>query len=145
MRLITKIFLLLATLSFVTLSAATAHAAFDPKGGFQEIDKDQAKQLGLQENTNLVALVIRLTNIVLSIAALGAALFIIIAGARYMMAGGDETKAEKAKHAILYAVIGLIVIGLSAAIVNFTIFAIRGQRQPGGALLPPSGEMTTYV
>ena len=37
------------------------------------------------------------------------------------MSQGEEGETEKAKNTILYAIIGLIVIALSAAIVNFII------------------------
>lgn len=50
---------------------------------------------------------------------------LIIGGAQYIMASGDERMSDRAKHTIMYAVIGLIVIGLSAAVANFVIMAIQ--------------------
>ncbi len=60
-----------------------------------------------------------LINIGLGLVGLIAAIFIVIGGVRYIISRGEEDETEKAKNMILYAVIGLIVIGLSAAIVNF--------------------------
>jgi TRAP-type C4-dicarboxylate transport system permease small subunit len=74
---------------------------------------------------NLLDAVVTIVNIFLLLAGLVAAIFLIIGGVRYITSQGDEDAAGKAKQTVLYAVIGLIVIGLSAAIVNFVIGAIQ--------------------
>ena len=61
----------------------------------------------------------------LVLAALAAAIFLIIGGARYIGSQGDEDAAAEAKNTILYAIIGLIVIGLAAVIVNFFVSALQ--------------------
>lgn len=73
---------------------------------------------GLQGALDLVRAVV---NISLTLVAIAAVIVIIYAGIRYIFAGGEEKKAEEAKNTIVYVVIGLMVIGLSAAIVNFII------------------------
>lgn len=50
-----------------------------------------------------------------------ATLFIIIAGVRYITAGGDPQKVQTAKNEIKYALIGLVIAGMGAAIVNFVV------------------------
>ncbi len=65
-----------------------------------------------------------MVNISLTFIALIAIIFIIIGGVRYIASQGDSKEVEQAKRTILYAVIGLIVIGLSAALVNFVVLAI---------------------
>ena len=65
-----------------------------------------------------------LINIGLALVGIIAAVFLIIGGVRYITSQGDEGQAETAKKTILYAIIGLLVIGLAAAIVNFVIGAI---------------------
>ena len=64
-------------------------------------------------------------NAMLGLAALLAIVILIIAGVIFIASLGDQEKAKQAKYAILYAVIGLIVIGLAAVVVNFVtaIFA----------------------
>ncbi len=74
----------------------------------------------------LVQAIITIVNVLLILAAIIAAIFLVIGGVRYITSSGDEEAADKAKNTILYAVIGLIVIGLSAAIVNFVVGAIQG-------------------
>ncbi len=54
-----------------------------------------------------------------------ALVFIIISGIKFIQSKGDPKEAEGAKQTMTYAIIGLIVIVLAAAIVNF-IGAVTG-------------------
>lgn len=74
---------------------------------------------------NLVDAIIFLLNALLILAALGALIFLIVGGARYIGSQGDEDAAAAAKNTILFSILGLIVIGLAAAIVNFFVRAIQ--------------------
>ena len=65
--------------------------------------------------------VINIINAVIGISGLVAVAFIVYGGIQYMTSSGDASKLQKAKHTILYAVIGLIVCVLAFAIVNFVI------------------------
>ena len=60
-------------------------------------------------------------NAVIGVLGIVAVIVIILGGVQYMMSNGDASKIKKAKDIILYGVIGLIVVILSAAIVNFVI------------------------
>lgn len=75
--------------------------------------------------SDLVTAVIRIVNYLLILAALAAAVFIVYGGVKYITSATDEEAAGQAKSIILYAVLGLIVIGLAAAIVNFVVSGIR--------------------
>lgn len=57
----------------------------------------------------------------LALIAMIAVIFILIGGIKYITSQGDEDAAAAAKNTILFAVIGLIVIGFSAVVVNFVI------------------------
>lgn len=48
-----------------------------------------------------------------------ALIFIIISGLKLIRSGGDPKEAEGARQTLTYAIIGLVLILLSAAIVNF--------------------------
>ena len=50
-----------------------------------------------------------------------AVIVIIIGGIRYVMSSGDAGQVQSAKNTILYAVIGLIVVIMAYAIVNFVV------------------------
>lgn len=60
-----------------------------------------------------------ITNKVLLVVGVVAVIMLIIGGIRYMTSGGDSKKVTDAKNTVLYAIIGLIIVILSAAIVNF--------------------------
>ncbi len=54
-----------------------------------------------------------------------AVLFIIIGGFQYITSAGNPENVGKAKNTVLYAIIGLIVVILSYAIVKFIIDNIK--------------------
>lgn len=62
-----------------------------------------------------------LVNIAFGIFGAVAMLVITIAGLQYVLSQGDPQKTARAKDAILYAVVGLVVTFLSYGIVNFVI------------------------
>lgn len=65
-------------------------------------------------------------NIVIGVLGIVAVIVIIIGGVGYMTSSGDAGKVKKAKDTILYGVIGLVVVALAFAIVNFVIMGILG-------------------
>ncbi len=74
--------------------------------------------------SNLPTAVTNIINVLLILAALVAGIYMILGGVKYIVSGGDTQAQDKAKNQILYAVVGLIAIGLAAAIVNFVVGAI---------------------
>lgn len=60
-------------------------------------------------------------QIAFGIAGAIAVIIIIIAGLRYTISSGNPQEAAKAKNAILYAVIGLVVCVVGTAIIRFVI------------------------
>src|SRR5258708_32743825 len=48
-------------------------------------------------------------------------LFMVIAGARYTLSKGEPDNVQRAKNEIKYSAIGLIIVALAAAIVNFIL------------------------
>lgn len=94
-----------------------------------QIDKIQGAQgkFGIADGSNAAALktsVNSALNVFLGLVGIVAVAFLIYGGVQYITAAGDDSKAEKAKKTIMYAIIGLIVIGLSVIIVNFVITAV---------------------
>lgn len=63
----------------------------------------------------------RVVNLLLFILGIIAVIVIIIAGIMYAVSAGDSSAVTKAKNAILYAIIGLVVALLSYAIVNLVV------------------------
>ncbi len=70
---------------------------------------------------DLVGSVTGILNAVIAVLGIVAVIVIIIGGVSYMTSSGDAGKVKKAKDTILYGVIGLVIVALSFAIVNFVI------------------------
>lgn len=66
------------------------------------------------------ALLIAVINWFLGLVGLLAVLMLIYGGFRYLTSGGNEESTTKAKNTIIYAIIGIVIVILSYAIV-FTI------------------------
>ncbi len=61
-------------------------------------------------------------GVVLGIAGITLFLLIIVAGAKFMMAGGDEKRIESTRKTLTYAIGGLLLIILSYLIIKFFEF-----------------------
>lgn len=66
-------------------------------------------------------------GLVYLIAGIVAVVVIILGGIRYTTANGDSGQIAAAKNTILYAVIGLVVIIMAAAITQFVIQSTTGK------------------
>ena len=72
---------------------------------------------GIASSSTIMEVILKVLKILLTMVGIVAVLFIILGGFWYMTAGGNEEQAEKGKKALLNAIIGLVVIVLSYAIV----------------------------
>lgn len=68
--------------------------------------------------TNVIGVIVNILSIIAGVAAV---IMLIIGGLRYITSGGDSSSTASAKNTILYAIIGLIVVALSQAIVRFVL------------------------
>ncbi len=66
-----------------------------------------------------------IVNWALIFAGVAALFFVIYAGIKYIRSGGEEEKIKSARETLTYAIIGLVVILLSFAIINI-ISAVTG-------------------
>lgn len=62
---------------------------------------------------------------VIGVAGFLSAIFVVYGGISYITSSGDPNKIQKAKNIILYALIGLMIVGLSQIIVSFVYDAIE--------------------
>lgn len=76
------------------------------------------------KNDTLVQNITDIINAVIAVLGIVAVVVIIIGGISYMTSSGDAGKVKKAKDTILYGVIGLVIVVLAFAIVNFVILNI---------------------
>ena len=88
-----------------------------PPGG-QECQSGNTPNSATQSLQHLIHKLINLFSAVVGIVAV---IMIIVGGFRYVTSGGSDTSVTSAKNTILYAIIGLIIVALSQAIVIFTL------------------------
>lgn len=81
------------------------------------------KILAVDDINQLIANIIGLVLLIAGIVAFG---YVIISGFQYMTAGGDAAKAAGARQHIINAVIGLVIISLSWAILSFVAGRLFG-------------------
>lgn len=102
----------------VGATAPTCVNASDPKAVDPECAKttpitltnDQAQQAGLQVKS-ADSIVAQTLNGVYAIVAIVAVVIIVMAGIRIITADGDSSKVAGARQTIIYAVVGLVVVG----------------------------------
>ena len=123
--------------TFVIAVTSLSLFVFPVAAQITKISGSDCSQLGIQctgseTSTTLVQRITTIVNALLVLVGIIASIYLVLGGVRYVMSQGDEHEAEQAKLTMLYAVIGIILIGLSAAIVNFLIYIAGGQGGPTG-------------
>ncbi|TSC65712.1 MAG: Uncharacterized protein G01um101477_369 [Candidatus Doudnabacteria bacterium Gr01-1014_77] len=89
----------------------------DPKTGLCLPMK--ASDVGKPDTVN--TLLVRVINIILSISASLAILFVVIGGFKYITSNGNEEAASKGRQTLVNAIIGLVIIILAYTIVRIAV------------------------
>lgn len=105
---------------YITGAAATALGLLAPLSAYAVSYYDPSATLGLG-SADLQTTVINIIQWVLGLLGLVAVIMILLGGFRWMTAAGNEEKIESAKKLLTAAIIGLIIVLLAWAIVNFAI------------------------
>lgn len=71
--------------------------------------------------TGTNGVLLNVAKIIAVIAGLSAIIVIIISGFSYVTADGDAQKAKKARDALVGALVGLFIIGISSVVITFVI------------------------
>ena len=79
----------------------------------------KADALGVPRNNDVD--IMKFVNLALWVAGVIAVIVVIIAGINYSLSAGDPAKTASAKNAILYSVIGLVIIASAIAITGYII------------------------
>lgn len=113
----------LITPSIIYAPAAQAglfdNAKQDACGGAQL--KDGAVNCNSSNTTSIDTTIAKVINFLTVIIAVVAVIVIIVSGLRFVTSGGDANKVSSAKNALLYAVIGLVVVALAQVIVRYVV------------------------
>ena len=118
----------------VACFSAPVNAAVTCPAGSKNSSADTLAECNIIKDDSLIPTVNDIINAIIGILGLVAVLVIVLAGVSYTTSAGDPAKAKKAKDAILYGVIGLIIAILAFAIVNFALTSVLGGSAPA-----PSG------
>lgn len=74
---------------------------------------------GLATNTDIKSAIVSIITKILDFILIIAVLYVIIAGIRLIISGGDEGEKDKAKTTIIYVIAGIIIILFARVIVTF--------------------------
>lgn len=95
----------------------------------EDVDESVLQAAGCSGPTgkhkNISELVDTIINVAMSLAGIVAAGALVLAGQRYIAAGGDAAKIASAKRTIIYAVVSLVISFLAFAIVKFIITSLN--------------------
>ncbi len=85
------------------------------------VDLSKLGSVNLITGDDLVTILGRVVDVILLWAGIIAFFYVLYGGFLYLTAGGDAGAVGKARTTILNAIIGIIIIALSYAIVNFVV------------------------
>ena len=116
---------IILSMIFITIMSFNVHVmnvrAADPptfKGGLNVLKEKIAGPDASISEASATEILTNMIQWLLGLVAVLALMSIIIGGIMYILSIGNENMAAKAKKAILYAIIGLLVVGLSFAIIS---------------------------
>jgi len=94
---------------------------------------------GITTTSSAREFVVNVTNFILSFLGLAAIVVVIYGGVLYVTAGGESEKADKGKKSIMYAMMGIVIVLISYALVNTLIKGATGGEDTGGGLYSANG------
>jgi hypothetical protein len=113
---------MVSSLKTLALRAAAIVTLSAPFQAWAQLDNNvpdvTGKNIG---GNNLKQAIVNIVKYILTFVAIIAVAVIVFAGIRFIISAGEEGEKEKAKKMIIYAVIGLLIIMLAQAVVNFVI------------------------
>ena len=120
------LFVILVSICFAVFFVfnTSATQAQDPFG------QEKVENVNLPKNVDLIMTIIKIINWALGFLALVAIILVIYAGYLWMTAGGNTKQVDKAKKILINALIGLVIIVLSFAIVTY-VFKVLQNRIAG--------------
>lgn len=126
----------LRTTIFTVMFLSLAVGMFPVMAKIEPLESGECGKLGLtcsgtsDSSKTVKERISAIVNVALSLVGILAVIFVIYGGVKYIISMGDEKETTTAKRIILYAVIGLLVIGLAAVMVNFVINSFGGGAKP---------------
>ncbi|NTV55472.1 MAG: hypothetical protein HGA16_03155 [Candidatus Moranbacteria bacterium] len=86
---------------------------------------------GRLTSDSIGTILVRIMNWVLGILGIGAIISFVIAGILYLTAAGDESKTEKAKGMMTYAIVAVVIALVGYVVIN-TVVGLLGSSATSG-------------
>jgi succinate dehydrogenase hydrophobic anchor subunit len=102
-----------------TVSSLASSSILFVSSAFAALPTNGSEINGLSNNTDIRAALVNIITRVLDFIIIVAVIFVIIAGIRLIISGGEEGEKDKAKNTIIYVIIGIIVVLFARVIVVF--------------------------
>jgi hypothetical protein len=123
---------ILIVISFLLLLAIPATAAAANTNPLDKIDCNAANHSAVCQDRNTHTdpftgpngVLHTATDLVAFAAGVAALIFLVLAGIKYITSQGDPAEVSKAKQSIIYAFVGLIIVGLAHQLVSYLISRI---------------------
>lgn len=88
-------------------------------GGGNDCSKQPANGVSIN---SVITVVLNLLSAIIGVVAV---IMIMLSGFKYVTSGGDASKTANAKNTLMYAIVGLVVVALSQAIVKFVLAKVK--------------------
>ena len=108
----------------VLASSSIASSVYASGGTPQSRAQSGLNSINEGAETDIMVLIKRILLAIFTIVGIIAVVMIILGGVNYATSQGDPQKVKKGKDTILYGIIGLVVVILAFAIVNFVLGAL---------------------
>lgn len=120
-----KRLLVVIAFAFLLVPALPVHAATDPFSAACETGGSSGSaacgNTGADPLTGANGTLAKVTRLIAYIAGIVAVIVIIVAGIMYATSGGDPSKASEAKNAIIYSLIGVVIVVVAQGVIIFVI------------------------
>lgn len=125
MKRIRSLLLAIALMACFIVPALPAQAATDPFQAACTTGGSSASpacgNTGADPLTGSNGTLTKVTRLIAYIAGIVAIIVIIVAGIMYVTSGGDPSKASEAKNAIIYSLVGVVIVVVAQGIIIFVI------------------------
>ncbi len=87
----------------------------------------------LDKEDNLMTTVTKIINVIVGIVGIVCVAVIVIGAIFFVVSLGDAAKINRAKNAVLYGIVGLVLASLAFVVVNFVLTTVFGDGSGGGS------------
>ncbi len=74
-----------------------------------------------KDSSSLPSVIRAVVNILSYLVGVVSVIMVMIAGFKYVTAGGDSNKVSSAKNTLIYAIVGIVIVAASQTIVKFVL------------------------